>query len=111
MQLACSADETKLWLSLSVILVLGPHLCTRIQVCAMIGLLKTIAIVDLPIKVKGNWKCSSGNSLSPLGAQNKNISAISQMLLTKVKLRLQQGACALWTRKEVLALLVFFSCD
>ena len=99
MQLACSADETKLWLSLSVILVLGPHLCTGIQVCAMIGLLKTIAIVDLPIKVKGNSKCSSGNSLSPLGAQNKDISATSQMLLTKIKLRLQQGACALSTLK------------
>ena len=99
MQLACFADETKLWLSLSVILVLGPHLCTRIQVCAMIGLLKTIAFVDLPIKVKGNSKRSSGNSLSPLGAQNKDISATSQMLLTKVKLWLQQGACALLTLK------------
>ena len=32
-QLACSTDKTKLWLSLSVILILGPHLCTRIQVC------------------------------------------------------------------------------
>ena len=99
MLLACSADETKLWLSLSVILVLGPHLCTRIQVCAIIGLLKTIAIVDLPIKVKGNSKCSSSNLLSPLGAQNKDISATSQMLLTKVELRLQQGTCALSTLK------------
>ena len=97
MLLACSADETKLWLSLSVILILGPHLCTRIQVCAIIGLLKTIAIVDLPIKVKGNSKRSSGNLLSPLGAQNKDMSATSQMLLTKVKLRLQQGASALST--------------
>ena len=97
MQLACSADETKLWLSLSVILVLGLHLCTRIQVCAMIGVLKTIAIVDLPIKVKGNSKRSSGNLLSPLGAQNKDMSATSQMLLTKVKLWLQRGASALST--------------
>ena len=63
----------------------------------MIGLLKIITIVDLPIKVKGNSKHSSGNSLSPLGAQNKDISATSQMLLTKVKLPLQQGVCALST--------------
>ena len=31
------------------------------------------AIVDLPIKVKGNLKRTSGNWLSPLGAQNKDI--------------------------------------
>ena len=28
------------------------------------------AIVDLPIEMKGNSKRTSGNSLSPLGAQN-----------------------------------------
>ena len=42
------------------------------------------AIVDLPIRLKG----SSGNSLSPLGAKNKDIGAASQTLLTEVKLRL-----------------------
>ena len=47
----------------------------------MIGLLKIIAIVDLPIKVKGNSKRSSCNLLSPLGTQNKDINcAASQML-------------------------------
>ena len=71
MQLACSADETKLWLSPLAIVVLGPHLCTRIQVRSMIGLLKVIVIVYLPIKVKENSKCSSGNSLSPLGARTR----------------------------------------
>ena len=32
-------------------------------------------IVDLPIKMKGNSKRTSGNSLSPLAAQYKNIGA------------------------------------
>ena len=42
------------------------------------------AIVDLPIRLKVN----SGNSLSPLEAQNKDLDAASQTLLTEVKLRL-----------------------
>ena len=29
-------------------------------------------VIDLPIKMKGNSKCSSCNSSSPLGAQNKD---------------------------------------
>ena len=33
------------------------------------------AIVDLPIKMKGNSKRTSGNSVSPLAAQYKNIGA------------------------------------
>ena len=44
------------------------------------------AIVDLPIKMEGNSKRTSGNLLSPLVAQNKDIGSSSQMLLTKVKL-------------------------
>ena len=39
------------------------------------------AIVNLPIKIKGNSICTSGNSLSLLGAQNKDIGTASQMLL------------------------------
>ena len=35
------------------------------------------AIVDLPIKVKGNLERTSGNWLSPLGAQNKDIGSAS----------------------------------
>ena len=45
--------------------------------------------VDLPFKLKGNSKCTSCNSLSPLGAHNKDLSAASQMLLTVVRLHLQ----------------------
>ena len=45
------------------------------------------AIVDLPIKMKGNSKRTSGNSLSPLGAQTTRISVASQTLLTEVKIR------------------------
>ena len=32
-------------------------------------------IVDLPIKMKGKLKRTSGNSLSPLGAQNRDFRA------------------------------------
>jgi len=46
------------------------------------------AIVDLPIKMKGNSKRTSGNSLTPLGPQNKNIGAAWQALLTEVKFHL-----------------------
>ena len=40
------------------------------------------AIVDLPIRLKGNSKRNSGNSLSPLEAQNKDLGTASQTLLT-----------------------------
>ena len=46
------------------------------------------AIVDLPIRLKENSKRVSGNSSSPLGAQNKDYGASSETLLTKVELRL-----------------------
>ena len=46
-------------------------------------------IVDLPIRMKGNSKRISGNSLSPLRAQNKDLGVASRTLLTEVKLRLQ----------------------
>ena len=46
-------------------------------------------IVDLPIRIIGNWKRISGNSLSPLRAQNKDIGAASQTLLAGVKFRLR----------------------
>ena len=57
----------------------------------MIGLVVTNAIVDLRNKMKGNSKCTSGNLFSLLGAQNMHIGTALQMLLTKVKLRLQRG--------------------
>ena len=52
----------------------------------MIGLLKE-AIVNLPIRMNGFSKRTSSDSLSPLGAQNEDIGATSQTLLTEVKLR------------------------
>ena len=42
-------------------------------------------IVDLPIRIRGNSKRTSGNSLSPLGAQNEDIGTAPQTLLTEVK--------------------------
>ena len=44
--------------------------------------------VDLPIKLKGNSKCTSCNSLSPLRTQGKDFSAALQVLLTVVRLYL-----------------------
>ena len=35
----------------------------------------TKAIVDLPIKLKGNSKCTSVDLLKPLGAQSKDLGA------------------------------------
>ena len=43
-------------------------------------------IVDLPIRLKGNSKLISCNSLSPFGAQNKDQGASSQTSLTCVGL-------------------------
>ena len=48
------------------------------------------AIVDLPVSLKENSKRVSGNSSSPLGAQNKDYGASSETLLTKVELRLRR---------------------
>ena len=40
------------------------------------------AIVDLPLKIKGNQKPSSGNFLCPQGTQNKDIGDALQTFLT-----------------------------
>ena len=45
------------------------------------------AIVDLPVNVKGNSQATSGNSLSPLGAQNQDLGTVSQALLTEFQSR------------------------
>ena len=81
------------------ILVHGPHMCTKIWVRAIIGLFKMPFHVDLPIKVKGNSKCSSSNSFSPLGAQNKGIGAASQTLLTEAKLHLRRRLLVWWRKR------------
>ena len=45
------------------------------------------AIVDLPIRLKANPKRTSGNSLSPLGAQNKDLGAAASQTLLDVASR------------------------
>ena len=44
------------------------------------------AIVKLPIRLKRNSKGTSINLLSPLGAQDKDLGAASQTLLTSIRL-------------------------
>ena len=44
------------------------------------------AIINLPIRMKGNLKRTSSNSLNLLGAQNRDLGAASQMLLTELRL-------------------------
>ena len=46
------------------------------------------AVVNLPIRLEGNPKRISGNSLSPLGALNMDFGTASQTLLTGVRLHL-----------------------
>ena len=53
----------------------------------MIDLLKEPLSI-LPIRLKGNSKRISGDSLSPLGAQNNDIGSALQTLLTEVRLLL-----------------------
>ena len=52
--------------------------------------LVTNDIVEMPIKMKGNSKRTSSISLSSLGAQNKDLGAALQTLLTEVSLRLRR---------------------
>ena len=46
-------------------------------------------VVDLPIRLKGNSKRTSSNSLNLLRAKNKDIGTASQTSLTGVKLPLR----------------------
>ena len=59
-------------------------------------------IVNLPIRLRGNSKRISGNSLSPSATQNKDISAVLQTLLkTGFKLHLQCSlTCELVWKRE-----------
>ena len=41
-------------------------------------------IADLPVRLKGHAKHILGNLLNPLGAQNKDLCAVSQTLLAGV---------------------------
>ena len=58
------------------------------------------AIVDLPIRLKGNSKRTSGNSLSLLGSQKTDLEATSQTLLTEVKLRLPHAQANLLSGQD-----------
>ena len=64
------------------------------------------AIVHLPIRLKGKSKHISNNSLSPFGAQNRDIGASSQTLLTGVRLLCDAGNEWLWRVAELCVLLV-----
>jgi len=75
MTLACATDEPNLWLSPSAKQPRNP--CSRPP--PVYQDLSTRhdwpvkkAIVNLPIRLKGNSKRISGNSLIPLGALNKD---------------------------------------
>ena len=47
------------------------------------------AIVNLPIRLKGNSKLRYGKTLSLLGPQNKDLGTALQMLLVSVRTHLQ----------------------
>ena len=93
---ACATDETKLRLSPSA--KQRRSRCSRFppvynDLSARHDWPVKNAIVDLPIRMKGNSKRTYDNSFSPLGAQNKNLVTalkVLQTVLTKVKLRLQR---------------------
>ena len=86
--IACATDKFQLWLSPSAKqcrnLCSGPsNMYQDLSTCHDWNVKK--AIVDLPIRMTGNSKCTSGNLLSLSGAHNKDVSAALQMLLTRVK--------------------------
>ena len=65
---------------------LAPHDVPGIKykICAMIGLLKK-TLFDWLIRLEGNWNAIPlSSTLSPLGAQNKDLSTASQALLARV---------------------------
>ena len=86
--IACTTDKTQLWLSPSAKwcrnLCSGPSNVHQDLSTCHDWLVKK-AIVDLPIRMTGNSKCTSTNLLSLSGAYNKDVSSALQMLLTRVK--------------------------
>ena len=82
--LACAADETKLWLSPSAKQRRNP--CSRPP--PVYQDLNTRhdwpvkrAIVDLPIRMKGNSKRTSSNSFSPLGRRTRILALLRRRYL------------------------------
>ena len=91
--IARAANETQLWLSSSTKQQRNP--CSGsppvyLNVSTRHNWTVKNAMVDLPMKLNENSKRSSGNSLSWLGAQDKDISTALQTLLIEIKLRLQR---------------------
>ena len=96
---ARTADETKLWLSPFAKQLWNP--CSRsppvyLNLSTRHDWTVKNAMVDLPIQMKENSKRSSGNSLSPLGPQNKDIGTALQTLLIEIELRLQRRLLNYW---------------
>ena len=92
MFVACATDKTKLRLSPSTKQHQNP--CCRVppvylDLSSHHDWSVEKVIDDLPIRLKGNAKRTSVNLLSLLGAENKDLSAASQTLLTRVKLCLR----------------------
>ena len=104
----CTADETKLWSSPSAKqrwnLCSGPPAVYQDLSTCHDWPVKNV-IVDLPIKIKGNSKRFSCNSLSPLGVQDNDLVAASQTLITKVTWRLRRKLC---TDSKICVLLLTF---
>ena len=87
-RVACTTDGSKLLVKSVVrnsaeIHVLGPHLCTRIWVGAMIDLLKK----PLSICQSGWRQIRNVLPLSPLGAQSKDLGAAASQKLLDVASR------------------------
>ena len=104
----CTADETKLWSSPSAKqrrnLCSGPPAVYKDLSTCHDWPVKNV-IVDLPIKMKGNSKRFSCDSLSLLGVQNTDLVAASQTLITKVESHLRPRLCT--DRKICILLLTF----
>ena len=82
---SCATDETK---------PLVTYLCEPVSKSlfrvahSMYGFeyMPWLALFHWPIRLKGNFKHTSGYSLTPLGTQTKNLGAASQTLLAWVRL-------------------------
>ena len=70
---------------------MGFHVCTGDLTTRLVGLLKK-PLSNFLIRLKRNSKSTSSNLLSPQRAQNKDVGAASQTLLTSIRLRLQCNA-------------------
>lgn len=83
--LACTTDKSKLWLGLSVKQCQNPCSCPSpvyqdLITCHDWPVNKEV-IVHLPLRMEGNSKHTSSNSVNLLGAQNRDLGTASQTLL------------------------------